>query len=204
VVPPFGVFTTGKKINTVKDLRGLRIRTPGPTVGLALAKLGAIPLGMPVSMIGDAIASGTVEAIAFSMDSTLGTKGAGDKYLHEQLSVVVDMRFAAPSQMVVMSQAKWDALPAEFQAAIEKGTVGFIGDGLRVREEAEISGLKKFQADPRYTVIPFSRQLREELRTAMAPAFDDWKADMTRRGLGGDRLLSHAQELVRQFSVASN
>ena len=98
VTPPFGLFTTGKKIASLRDLRGLRIRVPGPTMGLALAKLGAIPLGVPATAIGDAIAKGTVDAIAFSLDSTLGTKGAGDKYLYEQLSVAVDLRFAAPTQ----------------------------------------------------------------------------------------------------------
>ena len=46
--------TTGKKIATLRDLRGLRVRVSSPTMGLALAKLGAIPLGIPAATIGDA------------------------------------------------------------------------------------------------------------------------------------------------------
>src|SRR3954454_7208533 len=52
VLPPYGIFTTGKKITALKDLRGMRMRTPSPTVGLALAKLGAVPLDIPLNMIG--------------------------------------------------------------------------------------------------------------------------------------------------------
>src|SRR5205823_7317947 len=51
MLPPYPIFTTGKKIETVRDFRGLRIRTPSITVGLAFAKLGAIPLGIPNNMV---------------------------------------------------------------------------------------------------------------------------------------------------------
>jgi hypothetical protein len=33
--------------------------------------------------------------------------------------------------------------------------------------------------------------------------YDVWQADMAKRGLDGERLLSRARELVRQLSVAS-
>jgi TRAP-type C4-dicarboxylate transport system substrate-binding protein len=204
VTPPFAVFTTGKKISSLKDMRGMRVRTPGPTVGLALGKLGAIPLGMPADAISAAIANGTVDAIAFSMDSTLGTKGVGDKMLSDQLSVVVDMRFAAPAQLIVMNQAKWDALPADTRAAWDKLSTDFTANVSRIREESEAAARQKFQADARYTFVPYSAQLHDEMKQAMAPVYDDWKADMTKRGLDGDRLLSRTRELVQQFSVAAN
>jgi TRAP-type C4-dicarboxylate transport system substrate-binding protein len=195
VVPPFALFTTGKKIATLRDLRGLRVRVSSPTMGLALARLGAIPLGIPAATIGD--------AIAFSIDSTRGTKGADGKFLYEQLSVAVDLRFAAPVQMVAMHRATWDAMPADLQATIEKCAAAFIADGGRIRAEAEVSAAKKFQTDPRYTFVPYSRELHDEMQTALAPVYDVWQADMAKRGLDGARLLSRARELVRQFSVAS-
>ncbi len=75
VLPPYPIFTTGKKIQTVRDFRGLRMRAPSTTVGVALAKLGAVPLGVPLNMIGDTIASGYIDAIAYGWDSTTTTKG---------------------------------------------------------------------------------------------------------------------------------
>jgi TRAP-type C4-dicarboxylate transport system substrate-binding protein len=204
VSPPFSLFTTGKKIAALRDLRGLRVRVSSPTMGLALAKLGAIPVGMPVSSIGDAIAKGTVDAVAYNLDATRGTKGAGDKYLYEQLSVAVDLRFAAPAQMVAMHRATWDGLPADLQATIEKcAAAAIIADGGRIRGEAEVSAAKLFQADPRYTFVPYSPELHNEMQAALAPVYDIWQADMAKRGLDGERLLSRTRELVRQFSVAS-
>ena len=82
VLPPYPIFTTGKKIQSVKDFRGLRIRTPSTTVGVALSKLGAIPLGIPLNMIGDTIASGHVDAIGYGWDSPTTAKGAERQASH--------------------------------------------------------------------------------------------------------------------------
>jgi TRAP-type C4-dicarboxylate transport system substrate-binding protein len=87
---------------------------------------------------------------------------------------------------------------------IETASANFLIDNGRQREEAEEVARKKFQADPRYSFVPPSQQLHDELQQAMAPVYDDWKADMKKRGIDGDRSLTRTRELVKQFSVASN
>src|SRR4051812_40424103 len=37
VLPPYPIFTTGRKIETIRNFRGMRIRSPSITVGLALS-----------------------------------------------------------------------------------------------------------------------------------------------------------------------
>lgn len=204
VAPPFGLFTTGRKITSVRDFRGLRIRTPGTTVGLALARLGAIPLGMPMTAVGSAITGGIVDAVAVSQDTMLTTKGADGKFLYEHMNVAVDMRFAAPAQFVVMNQAKWQALPPDLQAMIDKCAVAFIENDVQNRDAAEDAARRKLAADPRYTYITPTPELRDALRQGMAPAYDDWVAGMARHDIDGERLLSRTRALAQQFSVAAN
>jgi len=84
VLPPYPIFTTGKKIQTARDFRGLRIRTPSVTVGLALRKLGAIPLGVPINLIGDTLDADIVDAITYGWDSLTTTKGVKNKVLADQ------------------------------------------------------------------------------------------------------------------------
>jgi TRAP-type C4-dicarboxylate transport system substrate-binding protein len=202
--PPFAIFTTGRKVTSAKDLRGLRIRTPSPTVGAPLARLGAIPLGIPASMVGDAVANGTIDGMAFSMDTALTTKGAGDKYLADQMSVVIDLRFTTPGQMVVMNRAKWDALPSDLRATLEKNASMLASDGPRSREASEAAARQKLKADSRYTYITLTSEQRGEIQSAMAPAFDDWKVSMSRLGLDGEHLLTRTRELAGQFAMSTN
>jgi TRAP-type C4-dicarboxylate transport system substrate-binding protein len=203
VLPPYGIFTTGKKIAALKDLRGMRMRTPSPTVGLALAKLGAIPIGVPVNLVGEAIANGTLDAIAYGWDSATTTKGAGDKMLIEQVSVLVDANFAAPALMVVMNRAKWDALPPDLQAILDKHSPDFVGGNARIRETMEAATKKKLQADPRYTYVGLSAEQRADMQRIITPAVTDWKASMAKLGIDGEKLLARAQELIQQFKVAA-
>jgi TRAP-type transport system periplasmic protein len=112
VLEPYAIFTTGEKIETVRNFRGMRIRAPSITMGLALAKLGAIPLGIPSQMVGDTLANNTLDAVSIGWNSLLNTKGIGGKPLFNQVSVAVDAKFAAPALMLVMNRAKWEAAAA--------------------------------------------------------------------------------------------
>jgi TRAP-type transport system periplasmic protein len=203
VLPPYPIFTTGKKIQSVRDFRGLRMRTPSITVGLALAKLGAIPLGIPLNMIGDSIASGYVDAIAYGWDSTTTTKGAGGKVLSDQLSVVIDAHLAAPALMVVMNHAKWEALPDDLKAVLEKRGVELAMTSARVREAQETISRKRLQSDPRFTAMTFSDEQLAELQRVTAPAVQEWKVNMTKQGIDADRLYKRAIELIHRYKVAA-
>jgi TRAP-type transport system periplasmic protein len=203
VLPPYPIFTTGKKIQSVKDFRGLRMRTPSITVGVALAKLGAVPLGIPLNMIGDTIASGYVDAIAYGWDSTTTTKGAGGKFLADQLSVVVDARLAAPALMIVMNRAAWDKMPDDLKKIIEKHSSDLAMGSARIREAQEAVTKKKLQSDPRFTALAFNDEQRAELQRVTAPAVVEWKANMAKLGIDGERLYARARELIQQYKVAT-
>jgi TRAP-type C4-dicarboxylate transport system substrate-binding protein len=203
VLPPYPIFTTGKKIQSVKDFRGLRMRTPSTTVGVALAKLGAVPLGIPLNMIGDTIASGYVDAIAYGWDSTTTTKGAGGKFLVDQLKVVVDAQLAAPALMVVMNRATWDAMPADLKKIVEKHGSNLALESARIREAQEVISKKKILGDPRLTSLAFNDEQRAELLRVTAPAVEEWKANMAKLGIDGERLYKRAKELIQQYKVAA-
>jgi TRAP-type C4-dicarboxylate transport system substrate-binding protein len=55
------IHTANKPINTVADLRGLKVRGPTRQVTKLLASLGATPVGMPLPQIPDALSKGTIE-----------------------------------------------------------------------------------------------------------------------------------------------
>ena len=201
--PPFPIFTTGKKIQSVRDFRGLRMRAPSITVGLALAKLGAVPLGIPLNMIGDVIASGYVDAISYGWDLMAITKGAGGKPLTDQVSVAIDAQLGSPALMVVMNRARWETLPDDLKAVIERHGAEIALTSARLREAQEVVSKKKLQNDPRFTALSFSDEQRSELQRLTAPAIQEWKTSMTKLGIDGDRLYKRVIELVQRYKVAA-
>ena len=201
-LPPYGIFTNGKKIAQLRDLRGLRIRTPSPTVGLALSRLGAIPVGVPVDIIGEMLETRTINAITYGWDSLTTAKGAGDKKLADQVDVLVDANFAAPALMVVMNRAKWDALPPDLQAVIEKHSGGFVAGNAKLRDDAEAVARAKMRVDPKYSYRDLTAEERTEMAKAIEPAVVDWKAAMVRQGIDGEALYSKARSLSLRYRTA--
>jgi TRAP-type C4-dicarboxylate transport system substrate-binding protein len=204
VLPPYPIFTTGKKLQTARDFRGLRIRTPSVTVGLALRKLGAIPLGVPINLIGDTLDANIVDAITYGWDSLTTTKGVKGKVLADQVNVAIDAGIAAPALMIVMNKAKWDALPAELKAIVEKRSADLAMENARIREDMEAISKAKIKSDPRFTTLSLTQENRQGLERLIAPSIQDWKSSMTKQGIDGDRLYKRARELVQQSKVASN
>ena len=202
MLPPYGIFTNGKKIAQLKDLRGLRVRTPSPTVGLALSRLGAIPVGVPTDMIGDMLESRTINAITYGWDSLTTGKGFGDKKLADQVDVLVDANFAAPALMVVMNRAKWDGLPPDLQAIIDKHSANLVTGNAKLRDDAEAVARAKLRVDPHYTYRDLTADERAEMARTIQPAVGDWKATMAHHAIDGEALYEKARTLSRQFHTA--
>jgi TRAP-type C4-dicarboxylate transport system substrate-binding protein len=201
--PPFAIFTTGKKLQSLRDFRGLRMRAPSITVGLALAKLGAVPLGTPLNLIGDSIASGYVDAISYGWDLLTTTKGAGGKPVADQLSVAIDAQLAAPALMVVMNRATWEKLPDDLKTIVEKRGAELALMSARARDAQEAVSKKKILSDPRFTALNFSDEQRAELQRLTAPAIQEWMASMAKLGIDGEHLYKRVIELVQRYKVAA-
>ena len=203
VLEPYPIFTTGRKIETVRNFRGMRIRAPSITVGLALSKLGAIPLGIPSQMVGDTLANNTLDAVSIGWNSLLNTKGIGGKPLSDQVSVAVDAKFAGPALMLVMNRAKWDAMPPDLQAIVAKHGSALSDGSAVARETADYASRDKVLADKRIVSMSISPAQVAELNRVMAPAIDDWKVNMAKRGLDGEKLYVRARELIAQYQAAA-
>jgi TRAP-type transport system periplasmic protein len=199
---PYGIFTTGRKMEQVKDLRGLRVRTPSPTVGLALARLGMIPIGVPANLIGDSLANGIVDALTYGWDSMRSGSNPGEKPLIDRATIMIDANFAAPAMMLAMNKAAWDALPPDLQAILAKQSAGLIEATAKLRDAAEVTARQALKANPTYTYIALTTEQRADMERLIQPVVKDWKQTMTRAGYDGDALYDRARELVHQSSVA--
>jgi hypothetical protein len=73
----------------------------------------------------------------------------------------------------------------------------------RIREALEAVTKKKLQSDPRFTALSLSDEQRAELQRVTAPAVAEWKANMAKLGIDGERLYTRARELIQQYKVAT-
>jgi TRAP-type transport system periplasmic protein len=198
VLPPYAIMTSSIDVNSVRELRGLRLRSPSLTVGFALNRLGTIPLGLPLDHIGTSLSANLVDGITYGIDSAMTTVGDG-KPLIEQIKVVVDAKFAAPALMIVMNKAAYEKLSAEVRAVIDRSTgLDFSVHTAAQRDKWDDEARTKLKAQGQHTFRTFSDDQVKEIAMRVAPVVDEWSAGMSRHGVDGAKLLERARALVRE------
>ncbi len=99
-----------KEINSVDDLKGLKMRIPG-FAGEVLAKLGAKPTNIPASELYTALERKTIDALEWvgpSLDLRMGFHKIAPYYYTGWHEPAAELQF-------MINKRKWDSLPADLQ-----------------------------------------------------------------------------------------
>jgi len=188
---PYGLFTTGRVVETVEDMSGLRVRTPSAVVGEALELLGATQVGMQVTEMPEALRLGTIDSSVFPWEA-ITLFG-----LEDSLSILTDAQIAAPRFIVLMNRDSYERLPDDLKEVIDDHAgLDFsraIGAGLDARE---LEDKARFDEMEGYQVIELDDAVREEMITLTTPLLETWKSDMEQRGVDGAAMFEQAQKLI--------
>lgn len=188
---PYGIFTTERPVETLDDMAGLKVRTPSALVGQALEMAGAVPVGMPVTEMAEGLRLGAIDSSVFPFEAI-------DLFGLEDLLVnLTDAKFAAPRFIVLMNQARYDSLPNDLKAVIDRHSglamSQAIGAGLDAREAADKA---RYAGQDGYTVIDLSDEARSAMMAATEGVYGAWIEDVGTRGVDGQALLDRARALA--------
>ncbi len=189
------VHTASKQVRTLDDFKGLKLRAPTRQTNKLLAKLGATPVGMPVTGVADAISKGTIDGFVLPWEVIPAFK------LHEltKFHTQTDPKFPAlysAGFIFAMNQAKYDSLPADLKAVIDANSGAALSRQIgKIWDESQIAGRNAAQARGN-TIMTLSADETERWVKASVPVYDDWVSDMRARNIDGAALLKEARELL--------
>ncbi len=106
------IHTTTKRVVTLADMKGLRLRAPNKTVATALEQIGAVPVVLQVNDVMPAVKDGRIEGIVTNWGNPL--PGFNDFMKHH-----VEVQFYSSAFFIVMNRARYDGLPANIRSAID-------------------------------------------------------------------------------------
>ncbi len=168
-VTPFPLGNTGvqmggwfnKEINSLDDIKGLKMRIPG-IGGKVFAKAGGNPVLLAGSEVYTALERNTIDAtewIGPYHDQRLGLYRAANHYYypgwHEPGTVLE----------LTVNQRAWDSLPADLQAIVDNAAQA---ENLRMLSEMEqknLSALAELQQREGIQILPFPKEVLAKLKT---------------------------------------
>jgi TRAP-type C4-dicarboxylate transport system substrate-binding protein len=160
--PPFSLHAN-YPINSIKDLKGKKVRGSGIIQIESLKALGAVPVGMPPTEVPEALARRTIDA-STSQPAVLFDFGLNRVTSHHYF-----VRLGVVPLAVVMNRKSFDGLPKAAQDAIRGHSLNWINklyiDSMLVYDKELIDRLK---ADSKRTVV-----FPDEADTAAAQAAFD-------------------------------
>ncbi len=191
------LHTRGKKVETMEDMKGLRIRTPSPAVSDMLSFLGATPQGLPPGEVYENLQRGVLDGTVFPWDPV---KSFG---LNEVLDYHLDLGVYTVSFFFLMNERSYERLSPEARACIDK----YSGDALVTKfgdwwdawdkpghDEAVAAG---------HVVTTLSDAERERWRQVLQPMMDAYLEKVKKSGVdNADEVYRLMQEKIAEYNAA--
>ena len=196
---PGVLHTKDKPIKTVADLRGMKLRGPSRTVTKMLGYLGAIPVGMPLPGIPDALSKGTIEGCVLPWEVVPSVKVQELTRFHSEFDPSVGAIYTAACVMA-MNKKRYDALPADLRKVIDnnsgQATSGWLG---KTQQSNDPSG-RKSATDRGNVVYTIPVTDTQEFKRKAAVVEVEWIEEMNKRGLDGRMLRDKARALIEKHT----
>jgi TRAP-type C4-dicarboxylate transport system substrate-binding protein len=165
---PYSIHTNFP-VASIKDLKGKTIRASSKNESAALRAFGAVPIGMPVTEIPEAISRGTISGTTSHLSPffDFGLDRVTNNHFFIGLGVV--------PLAIVMNKKKFDELPQSARTVIERNA----GDPLTNRWIESVTAfneenLEKLKSNPKNKIVFPSEAQRDEAQKLLAPVREGW------------------------------
>lgn len=166
--PGLEAFVSRVPLDSVEDLRGVKVRSPEGPIANVFAAAGAAPVNLPSSEVYTSLDKGVVDAADYSVFSVNQQQGLNGVAPHP----VYPGFHSLPLVEVSMNKAKWDALPDDIKTILEQTVKEFQQTQIEGLKEADRVALQEAEADPKITVHNWSEEERAKFR---AIAVAEWE-----------------------------
>jgi len=188
-----GLLHTRKPVRRLEDLSGMKVRCLGGNAAKVLKSLGAVPIVIPTGDTYDALRKGVVDGVVAAWDS-LETLKWGEILPYTTVSTYAA---AGAPGFVVMNKAKWDSLPAEAQAIIDKMSVEYAEKLSKLWDEKDQNTIKKWGAKNHVSIF-LSGEEESRWEKAVVPLYESFVKEKSARGLAGVEALTFCKEWVQK------
>ena len=190
---PGHVHTAGREVRTLQDLESLKIRAPSRISAAMLEALGAVPVGMPVPAVYEALSRGVVEGTLIPWTIMRPFR------LHEVTQYHTEVSLSCVLFLMTMNKARYEGLPADVRTIIDQTTGMALAKRLgRLWQDDEQPG-RAIALERGHSIFPLAEAERERWRTALQPVTDGWLEQVDAMGHDGAAMLADARRLVAEY-----
>ncbi len=188
-----GLLHTKKPVQTLEELKGMKIRSTGLSAKVVEA-LGGVAVAMPQPGTYEALQKGVVEGTFAPIETLKGWKqGEVIKSTTECSSIGY-----TTAMFVVMNKDKWNQLPENIQKIFTNVSYEYIGVHGAVWDEADAEG-REFTLELGNIIIPLTEEENAQWKKAVAPVIEEYSQKAGEKGIDGAANVNTLQDLIEKY-----
>jgi TRAP-type C4-dicarboxylate transport system substrate-binding protein len=194
-----GVIHSTRRITSLADLKGQRLRFPTRLAGEALKAAGAAPIGMPVTQVAESITQRVLDGAVVPWEVAPSIKLPDLARNH--LVIAGNPTFYTASFMVAMNKARYEGLPAELRAVLdEHAGLAYSRSAGDVWDQASADVEAAVRKGGRNAIATMPDADKAAWMKACEPITAQWIEDAKSRKLDGLAMLESAKRLLAKYS----
>jgi len=191
-----GLLHTQKPVNSMADLKGMKIRSTGLSAKI-VENLGGVSVAMPQGGTYEALQKGVVQGTLAPMETLKGWKQAQViKYTTDCTNIGY-----TTAMFVVMNKKKWNSLPKDVQKVFDDVSGEWIAVAGKAWDDADAEGYK-YSAELGNKVIKLSDAEEAKWEAAVKPVAETYIKSTESKGLPGKKAVAEVKALIKKHSKA--
>ena len=186
-----GALNTRKPVTKLEDLQGMKIRAHNISAKI-VAALGGAPVGLPITDTYDALSKGVVEGVMLEKGGVFNWKlGEVVKYTVECPATGYSTSF-----YTVMNKERWNSLPKDIQAIIDKLDEEWINKAAgRWVEWDNMGKTELLKMGNKFMTL--SEKESDRWSARVKPVIDTWAKETKAKGLPGEEAVKFCLDWLK-------
>ncbi len=193
-----GLFHTKTPVTGLESLRGMKVRGGSRVISNMLTKLGAIPVGMPVPAVTDALSKGVIEGTTIPWEVTPSLKVT--ELVKNHTTFAGKEGLYTQTFAFSMNKASYEKLPPDLKKVIDANsgieTAAFFG---RAMDEGDKAG-RDIAVKAGNNIVALDIVETQRWRRTASTVETDWVAEMKGKNIDGAKLVSEARALIAKYA----
>jgi TRAP-type transport system periplasmic protein len=172
------IYSATRPVKTLEDLKGMKMRTPSATMSDALKRLGANPVGLPITELQMALDKHVIDG-ALTPNTVVA-----DFKLYNQIKHITQADVYVSLLAVLMNKKKFDSLPPYAKKAIEQAAGKQWGlHAAKVYDDYAAETVRTMRTGGKVAIYDMSAAEKKKLQERLKGMESDWIKKNSGRGI---------------------
>jgi len=195
------VHTRDRQIKTLADFKGLKLRAPTRQTNRMLAAFGATPVSMPLPAVTEAMSKGVIDGFVLPWEVIPAIKAQEMVRYHTETDPSMPALYTAVF-LFAMNPAKYNSLPPDLKVVIDRNSGVELSRELGALWDRSKAAGRKPAVDRGNVFYTVPATELSQWERAARGLYADWLAEMNKRGLDANALLSDARAMIAANEAA--